>query len=41
MDTKKATISRRGLLKKGAAAAAGGAALAAQADVLFGQSAAI
>jgi S-(hydroxymethyl)glutathione dehydrogenase/alcohol dehydrogenase len=41
MDTKKATISRRGLLKKGAAAAAGGAALAARPDVLFGQSAAV
>jgi S-(hydroxymethyl)glutathione dehydrogenase/alcohol dehydrogenase len=41
MDTDETKISRRGLLKKGAAAAAGGAALAARPGALFGQSAAV
>ena len=38
MKPKTHTLSRRGLLKKGAAAAAGGAALATQAEALFAQS---
>src|SRR5687768_15546499 len=41
MTTRRAGISRRGLLKKGAAAAAAGAALAPQSASVFGQAPAV